>query len=120
MNMSTTTYEVVGDFLKVPDTGGVQDPKTTFNYIKNGNIEITGPIETPKSIAILGSTSDGKIVINTTGIEHYNKRIYNYVPDLSGFVQNLMRVIGITAPVGTGIRALRELKKGGRKTRRRV
>jgi hypothetical protein len=119
MNMSTTTYEVVGDFLKVSDTGGIQDPKTTFNYIKNGNIEITGPIETPKSIAILGSTSDGKIVINTSGIEHYNKRIYNYVPDLSGFVQNLMRVIGITAPVGTGIRGVRALK-GGRKTRRRV
>ena len=115
--MSTTTYEVVGDFLKVSDTGGIQDPKTTFNYIKNGNIEITGPIETPKSIAILGSTSDGKIVINTSGIEHYNKRIYNYVPDLSGFVQNLMRVIGITAPVGTGIRGVRALK-GGRKTLR--
>ena len=120
MNMSTTTYEVVGDFLKVSDTGGIQDAKTTFNYIKNGNIEITGPIETPKTIAILSSTSDSKIVIDATGIDHYNKRNFNYVPDLSGFVQNLMRVIGITAPVGTGIRALRELKKGGRKTRRRI
>jgi len=120
MNMSTTTYEVVGDFLKVSDTGGVQDPKTTFNYIKNGNIEITGPIETPKTIAILSSTSDSKIFIDATGIDRYNKRNFNYVPDLSGFVQNLMRVIGITAPVGTGIRALRELKKGGRKTRRRI
>ena len=51
----TTTYEVVGDFLKVFEAGGVWDVKTTFNYIKNGNIEIIGPTYTPKTITIVSS-----------------------------------------------------------------
>ena len=91
MNMSTTTYEVVGDFLKVSDTGGIQDGKTTFNYIKNGNIEIIGPTYTPKTITILSSGT--KIVIDGSGVDRFNKRVFKYVPDLRGFVRNLMGVI---------------------------
>jgi hypothetical protein len=88
---STTTYEVVGDFLKVFEAGGVQDVKTTFNYIKNGNIEIIGPTYTPKTITIL--SSGNKIVIDGSGIDRFNKRVFKYVPDLRGFVRNLMGVI---------------------------
>lgn len=112
---NTITYEVVGDFLKVFESGGVQDVKTTFNYIKNGNIEIIGPTYTPKTITIL--SSGGKIVIDGSGVDRFNKRVFKYVPDLRGFVQKLMGVIDpfaiIKIPKGqVDVVTMEEIKDG--------
>jgi hypothetical protein len=115
MNKTIITYEVVGDFLKVFEAGGVQDVKTTFNYIKNGNIEIIGPTYTPKTITIL--SSGNKIVIDGSGVDHYNNTVFKYVPDLKRFVRTLMGVIDpfaiIKIPKGqTDVVTMEEIKDG--------